>query len=184
MKISLKSEASQEASDLAQSVVENGYVYIPFSHYLNEQSIPDLLQLQASYFTLSADEYGGGRFRAYGKLLFSDQELTITQESAYAQSEEYNPDLGGKVRKMEPIAKEIMQLPLMQGIIKKDLKMAKKMDLLDFNRPVRIGLHQVRYLPTNNSVSFISYSSSKISSSVVSSFSIRERLTGILSHLM
>jgi hypothetical protein len=57
--------------------------------------------------------------------LFSDQELTITQESAYAQSEGYNPDLGGKVRKMEPIAKEIMSLPLLQSVIKKDLKIAK-----------------------------------------------------------
>ena len=28
--------------------------------------------------------------------------------------------------------------------------------MVDFNRPVRIGLHQVRYLPTNNSVSFSS----------------------------
>jgi hypothetical protein len=126
-----------------------GYCHILSSDFITEDDAAELSQFQASYFNLEADANGGQRFRAYKRLLYIPGEpWQEASDQWYSQSPEYNYEFGGKKRFFEAIVPEVMQSEMLRRVINADIEIAASTGDVDFTKPIRIGLHQVRYAPT------------------------------------
>jgi len=127
----------------------NGYAVLDPSYYTDFLSYGDLSSIQASYFSLASDPYGGNRYRAYSRFTYDPESklrsLQVTQN--YVQTTKANSSDGGKVRKFPPIEEKIIQLPGIDRLIDFNFKFAVEGGRLDGADLIDIGLHQIRYQP-------------------------------------
>jgi L-isoleucine 4-hydroxylase len=152
----MKKVADFNPISAANAIAENGYGHLRSKVYVEPEDLSELLQFQASYFKLPADENGGNRSRAYRCLNYDNGVITECITQGYSQSAEYNYTDGGKVRRFAPIDYEIMKLPFIRKVIDMNIDIAKQIGDVDFNQLVKIGVHQVRYSPTAGCPSFSS----------------------------
>lgn len=143
-----------EARKIAQLTAQQGWGHFPSRFFIQVDRLEDLIKFQASYYRLPLDERGGQRRRAYTGFTSIEGQVTETQE--YLQSKKYNQDLGGIVRIMAPIEHEVKNLSLFKNIISADIEIAKQMNIVNFDAVVKIGVHVVRYLPTQDDPSYSS----------------------------
>lgn len=140
----------------AESLFANGYVHIDSSNYVEKQDIAEVVEFQGLSFLLPEDTYGGQRYRTHSRLVLKSNTIFNGETSEYSQTKEYNYNLGDVKREMEPIHEKILSMPFFQKTLFKDIELAKQVNLVDFEAPVRIGLHHVRYLPTFSTPSYSS----------------------------
>jgi hypothetical protein len=145
-----------EADIMASATVKNGFMHIPASYYVDDADEREVQNFQSSYFVLPPDEKGGQRYRTYKSLHLAKGQLTQVESAGYVQSKEYNQDLGDVIRIIAPMDEGVFALGVLQKVIQMDIDLAKKMDILSFDNPIKIGLHQVRYNPTRDRTSFSS----------------------------
>lgn len=146
----------KEAKIIAKEINQNGYGFIPQSVYFDDSESAELNKILSSYFLLPPDAKGGRRYRAFKNMLYKNKRVEIQHSQTYQQSKEYNPDLGGVVRSMAPIEESILANPLFSKVLYTDLEIAKKMEILDFEKVIKLGIHQVRYAPVNSEISYSS----------------------------
>lgn len=145
-----------EADIIASTTIQQGFSHIPASVYVDEYEEREVQNFQSSYFVLPPDDKGGNRYRTYKPLHLISGELIPVENHGYSQSKDYNPDLGGLVRRIPPMDEKVFSLSIVQKTIFTDIGIAKRMGIIDFNQPVKIGLHCVRYNPTKGIPSFSS----------------------------
>lgn len=137
-------------------IEKKGFVTIKAEYFLSENGIESLFEFQSSYNRLERDESHGNRYRRYSKFIYENNTILLTNEQNYMQSKEYNNEDGDKVRYFSPIEKNILNNPLFQTIINKDLEIAKQLDIVNFTTGVNIGVHQVRYCGSKSEPSYSS----------------------------
>lgn len=155
MEIDIKIE-QPEIDRMAAKAVEDGFIHIPASTYVDESDDRKVQEFQSSYFGLPLDENGGGRSRTRKPLNLSDGKLYPIDDGGYVQGPEYNPDLGGVVRNIALMNEKVFSLEVLQKVIWTDIAIAIAMNILIFSEKIKIGLHQVRYNPTKGNPAFAS----------------------------
>lgn len=155
-----KAESESEAPsgiDLAVDQIRSkGLAHIHGDVYLSGVDLESFKLMQAGYFKLGADTYGGNRYRAYQRFLFLGGELYAIDNRGYSQSPEYNDEAGGKVRVFPPLDQDMLGSPVLKHILKTDVAIARGTGIVPFDGPVRIGIHLVRYQPMAGEVSYAS----------------------------
>lgn len=106
-----------------------------------------MVAAQLDYYSLSPDPAGFGRFRSHSRyqLQPGDDAFTLETNNAYMQSSAYNCDDGDVVRHFAAVSPAFLNNPLLQHMLQCDLALTRKTELVDWSRPVTLGLHQVRY---------------------------------------
>ncbi|WP_062197964.1 2OG-Fe dioxygenase family protein [Massilibacterium senegalense] len=151
-----------KSSDLKIKVHEfesNGYLQIPNEVFLETEEDNQLLQkAQLDYNSLHNDAYGESRARAYSRYIkyANSTDCMLDLHNDYFQSKEYNYDDGGKIRSFNKISNVFLNNSLIKKIIKFDSDFAFQTNILDQNKDLIIGLHQVRYHVKRNRPSFSS----------------------------
>jgi len=79
--------------ELIKQIKEKGYCKINSNFY--KFTDKELYNLQDSYLKLPKDTFHGERYRAYTKYIYKNGDLMVDNNGFYAQSKQYNYDLGG-----------------------------------------------------------------------------------------
>ncbi|ARV91356.1 2OG-Fe dioxygenase family protein [Bacillus thuringiensis] len=137
----------------------DGYLHISNDYFLENQVDHTLLtKAQLDYYSLQEDLYGECRARAYSRYIKSadSSDYILDTSNDYFQSKEYNYDDGGKIRTFSSISKDFLDNSLIEKIVRFDSEFALNTNIIDQNKDLIIGLHQVRYKATKESPSFSS----------------------------
>ncbi|CAM4388662.1 hypothetical protein BAMA_10630 [Bacillus manliponensis] len=155
----LSNENSLDVEKKVEEFESKGYLQISNDVFLQDAESHNLLtQAQLDYYNLENDAYGECRSRAYSRYIkyAGSSDYVLDTENGYFQSEEYNYDDGGKVRDFNSINDQFLHNPLIEKIVRFDSEFAFKTNIIDTNKDLIIGLHQVRYKATKDSPSFSS----------------------------
>lgn len=144
------------ARSIATRLVDDGYVFIEGAYYTAPGRGDEVVSFQESYFRLPLDPAPGNRRRAYARYAFSGGCLRASDVREYFQSPEYNYADGGRVRKFAEIEEGVRTGGVMGGVVMRDLEVVRDSGLVSFDKPIRIGVHQIRYQPAGGVPAFSS----------------------------
>lgn len=143
---------------LDQTFVKNGFSFISSDKYLNIEnkwSIHDLKKL----FDIELEEDGSEfRKRAYLKLEWvkDHDEVEVSENQLYYQTESSNKVDGGKMRKFKTMSSQVLEIPIVKSIITTNLQMIKYCPIVNTEPSLTIGLHFIRYQARENGASYSS----------------------------
>ncbi|MDO3660858.1 2OG-Fe dioxygenase family protein [Bacillus sp. C28GYM-DRY-1] len=154
----VQKQVKSDIYNYASFLTKNGYSYIPADFYQQKTTDTAVHELQLTYDNLKADPKGGGRYRAHSRYIFAPHSntLELDPDNGYFQSKEYNYDDGGIIRQFEKISDDFLQHPVTQQMIHSNVEMARQTDLVDWDKEVIVGLHQIRYHVTPDAPSYSS----------------------------
>ncbi|MCY8463517.1 2OG-Fe dioxygenase family protein [Bacillus atrophaeus] len=154
----VQKQVKPDIFNYASFLLENGYSYIPADFYQQKTENTAVRELQTTYDALKADPKGGGRYRAHSRYILAPNSdtLELDPDNGYFQSKEYNYDDGGTVRQFEKISDEFLLHPVTQYMINTNVEIARQTDLVEWEKEVIVGLHQIRYHVTPDAPSYSS----------------------------
>uniref|UniRef100_A0A914PD96 Prolyl 4-hydroxylase alpha subunit Fe(2+) 2OG dioxygenase domain-containing protein n=1 Tax=Panagrolaimus davidi TaxID=227884 RepID=A0A914PD96_9BILA len=133
--------------DALNQLNDDGFAYIKADFYGIEQNCKNLKELKNTYETLSKDPSPGNRYRAYTCYEWIPNERNLKKQNStqYFQSKEYNYIDGGNIRIFDPISSTFLENHILKDVIEKDIELAKKTGIINFDETFELGLHQIRY---------------------------------------
>lgn len=156
LQVESESEVTSGIDLAVDQIRGKGLAHIPGDVYLDAVDLESFKLMQAGYFKLGADTYGGNRYRAYQRFLLIGTDFYAIGNRGYSQSREYNEDAGGRVRVFPPLDQDMLDSSVLKHIMKTDVVIARGTGIVSFDGPVRIGVHLVRYQPVAGGVSYAS----------------------------
>ena len=134
-------------SDVLIPIHHEGFAHLSSDFYLSNSDHALLEKIQSTYQSLPADPAPGNRFRAYARYEFLPEDKTFLKQESneYFQSIQYNYIDGGKVREFHPICDQFLDNILLKTLLAKDIALAQQLDVVNFDSPLELGLHQIRY---------------------------------------
>lgn len=135
-----------------------GFEFIPGRHYLQdiENIDAEFSQFEKPYNDSLAPD--GPRNRSYLKLEW-DRKTNITtpsQNQHYFQSAESNISDGGKIRQFASIDKNILDSPLIQSLLLKNIEMIRQYEPLHSYEKLTFGIHFIQYITEEMGASYSS----------------------------
>lgn len=137
---------------------KNGFSIIKPDFY-SPMSSDAVTQVLSSYKELPKDEYSkGNRYRAYSRFNWCSTHhvASLDPSNNYFQGKDYNPQDGDKVRQFEKISDQFLTNPIVEDMFIRDVEIARRIDRVNFNDNLEIGLHQIRYKASQDDVAFSS----------------------------
>ena len=135
---------------------QKGFLMIDAGHYLENSARDSLTILNHLYETaLQAD---GPRNRAYLKLEWSREtkQIVVSKNQNYFQTAANNTQDGGKVRQFSQMDPNIIHLPIMKNILRKNLKIVEHYESLSHYQQLVLGLHFIQYTAKTGEASYSS----------------------------
>lgn len=142
--------------DINQNWTELGYLLLDATDYRDGCKKSSLEKINHLYETeLRAD---GPRNRAYLKLEWSrhNNQISIAKNQNYFQSAASNHQDGGKIRQFASMTTDILQIPLVQTIVHKNLNIIEQYQPLSHYKKLILGLHFVQYIAKEGEASYSS----------------------------
>jgi hypothetical protein len=133
-----------------------GYLFINAKQYVNDLGVQCLQTLHELYETqLQAD---GPRKRAYLKLEWDRQsnQVMIAENQNYFQTAGSNNEDGGKVRQFLQMPIEVLELPLIQKMLRHNLNIVRDYQHLSHYNRLVLGLHFIQYIANEGEASYSS----------------------------
>lgn len=144
---------------LNTNFINKGFEFIEPHIYLNHENTSSLHDLKKIFdLELEVDRDCALRKRAYLKLLWNkhDSQLKLSEEQNYFQTKDSNHIDGGKIRQFKIMNKNILNLPIIQSLIHKNLMMIREYTPLNDYKDLTIGMHFIRYMAEQHCASFSS----------------------------
>lgn len=151
---------SKSSKTISTNLIVKGYDLIKPSFYLGGMKW-DRVQLShvfQTYADLKKDPSVGNRYRAYTRMEWDPENNVAVkaQSNDYYQSVEYNYQDGGKIRRFDEISNDFFYNPIIQRLISNDIEIAQQYPIVQFNKFLDVGLHQIRYQAAKGEASFSS----------------------------
>lgn len=143
--------------ELQTGFVERGFAFIDADNYFSSEDNQSCLsKLNHLYDTVL--EPDGPRNRAYLKLSWDrqTQQISISKNQCYFQTAQSNKDDGGKQRQFAIMDPSILDLPLLQTIISKNLNVINNYNPLLESEKLTFGLHFIQYIVEEGKASYSS----------------------------
>ncbi|MDR3490823.1 MAG: 2OG-Fe dioxygenase family protein [Gammaproteobacteria bacterium] len=144
---------------LDETFVERGFEFIDHSAYLDVENSPSLHDLKKIFdLDLEIDQNCLFRKRCYLKMRWDrlTNQFDLAENQKYFQTTVSNKIDGGKVRQFKVMDKKILEIPIIQTLINKNLDMISEYAPLKKIDTLTIGMHFIRYLVNQDSASFSS----------------------------
>lgn len=142
---------------LQKQFIEKGFTFIQAENYLQSKETANSLSVLNHLFDtqLAPD---GPRNRAYLKLEWvrETQKISIAQNQCYFQSAERNKDDGGKSRQFLVMNSSVLDLPVVQNLMEKNLQIVSEYKPLSEQCSLTIGLHFIQYSVDKGKASYSS----------------------------
>lgn len=135
-----------------------GFGFIPGNTYLNQVANAELAfdHFQKSYNDSLAPD--GVRNRSYLKLSWDrpSNRITVSENQNYFQSANSNIDDGGKIRRFATIDPDILNSPIMQSILAKNIEFISSYAPLSNHDDLTLGIHFIQYIAEEMGASYSS----------------------------
>src|SRR3990167_904354 len=133
---------------LDQAFNSAGFQYIPPGFYMNEQIAPTVEDVKKQYDTELVRDGDSLRKRAYMKLYWerASGDIRLADSQLYFQTHASNHLDGGKPRQFKVMNKTIIDVPVIQQILSKNMALVEQYEPLKTEETLTIGLHFIRYL--------------------------------------
>lgn len=143
---------------LNQEFIQAGFRVIQPQYYIDNKNISSLHDLKKLYDLELKEDENGFRKRAYLKIQWvkKTQTLKIPRNQIYYQTAHANKADGGKIRLFKTMDKKILDIPIVNAIVMKNLDLIKDYPPLQHENSLTIGLHFIRYEASENTASYSS----------------------------
>lgn len=140
------------------SIIAKGFGFIPGSAYLSDiPAAEDAFKYFEKLF-LNSLAPDGVRNRSYLKLSWNrqDNHASVAANQNYFQSAQSNVDDGGKIRKFATINADILQSPIMQSLLNKNINYILQYAPLSTYDNLTFGIHFIQYVAEELGASYSS----------------------------